>query len=119
MEIKQIHKSQKNSVAPERRDELMKKARKEHDKLVKGMFEFTDAQGGWLDFSYRFFKDEPMTTIRLVHGEICELPQGVVKHLRNTRKKIRTISNVIDPSARGVPSTVTYQSRVNFTPMDL
>jgi len=119
MEIKEFHKKVKNSVAPERRDELLKKARKDHDKLIKGMFEFTDAQGGWLDFSYRFFKDEPLTTMRLVHGEICELPMGVVRHLRNTKKKIRKFTGDLTNIARGVPSNVEVVSRVNFTPVDL
>lgn len=119
MQIKEIRPKQRNTVAPERRDEIFKKARKDHDKLVKGMFEFTDAQGGWLDFSYRFFKDEPLTTIRLTHGEICELPMGVVRHLRNTKKKIRKFVGDLTQVSRGVPNSVELVSRINFTPVDL
>lgn len=111
-------------------EEKIKKLRKEHEKLVKGIFEFTDAQGGWLDFSYRFFPGEPILTIRLTHGEICDLPMGIVKHLNNCYKKVRlfdvngngsTIPDGVQltDSSRGVPSTYTKTSRVRFTPMDM
>lgn len=124
MEIKEYRKSPKNTMLPEKREELLKKLRKEHDKLVKGMFEFVDAQGGWLDFTYRFFKDEPIYTVRLVHGEICELPMGIVKHLNNTYKKVRSFGNAANGLSAGViekgriPTTYTKQSRIRFTPMD-
>lgn len=119
MEVKELIKPKKGVANKEKADELQKKLRKEHEKLVKGMFEFTDAQGGWLDFSYRYFKDEPLRTIRLVHGEICELPMGIVRHLRNTRKKIRKFSGDLTNISRGIPSSVEYTSRVNFTPVDV
>ena len=118
MEIKEISKKSLNRCTPEVYDEKIKKLRKEHEKLVKGMFEFIDAQGGWLDFSYRYFKGDPLMTIRLTHGEICELPMGIIKHLNNTKKKIRTLNPEL-PSHRGVSTTYTTQSRVRFTPMDM
>lgn len=120
MEVKEIHrKSTAPKLPPERFEELVKKMKKEHEKLVKGMFEFIDAQGGWLDFSYRFFKDDPLTTIHLVHGEITELPMGIVKHLNNTKKKIRKMSMELNPNERGMPMQYEVQSRVRFTPMDV
>lgn len=117
MEIKEIHKKPANRLAPEKYDELVKKMRKEHEKLVKGMFEFIDAQGGWLDFCYRWFKGDPLMTIRLVHGEICELPMGIIKHLNNTKKKVRKLSMELGP--RGIGSTFEVQSRVRFTPLEV
>lgn len=119
MRKKTVHKADKSKS-----EELIKKMRKEHEKLVKGMFEFLDAQGGWLDFSYRIFPDEDVMTFHLIHGQIYELPMGVVKHLNNTRKKIRKMGNG-DPTqpgeynGKGVPSTFEVQSRVRFTPVDL
>ena len=103
----------------EKFEDLIKKTRKEHDKMVKGMFEFVDAQGGFLEFTYRFFKGEPLMTIKLVHGEICDLPMGIVKHLNNTYKKVRVFDN--NPNAqglRGLPKTYSKQSRVRFTPIE-
>lgn len=119
MEIVELKRKVKQTADPVKTEELTKKLRKEHERMVKGMFEFIDAQGGWLDFSYRYFKEDPIRTIRLTHGEIVDLPMGIVRHLNNCVKKIRTISPSLDENSRGIPSTVTKQSRVRFTPMDM
>ncbi len=124
MQIKELHLTKKNVVSKERSDEMIKKMRKEHDKPVKGMFEFLDAQGGWIDFTYRIFPGEPILTIRLTHGEICELPMGIVKHLNNTKKKVRKFgmgdaTRGGELPDRGLPSTYEVQSRLRFTPMDV
>ncbi len=119
MQIKEISRTSKKFLTKEKHEELVKKLKKEHEKPVKGMFEFLDAQGGWLDFAYRFFKDDPLYTIRLVHGEITELPMGIVKHLNNTKKKIRKLDAQQDMTTRGIPRSYEVQSRVRFTPMDV
>ncbi len=118
MQIKELSRTAKKFLTKEKYEELAKKLRKEHEKPVKGMFEFLDAQGGWLDFAYRFFKDDPLLTIRLTHGEICELPMGIVKHLNNTKKKIRKLDAQYDQTTRGLPKAYEVQSRVRFTPID-
>jgi hypothetical protein len=124
MEIKSIVKKSFKNPHPEKTAEEVKKLQKEHNKMVKGMFEFVDAQGGWLDFTYRFFKEDPLQTMRLIHGEICELPMGIVRHLNNTYKKIRSFDHSSPEKAaeltkRGVPNTVVKQSRIRFTPMEM
>ncbi len=125
MEIKELKKKQVNTCTPEQYDERIKKLRKDHDRLVKGKFEFTDAQGGWFEFCYRFFKGDPLVTMKLIHGEITELPLGVVRHLNNTVKKVRNFGfgNAQRggelPEGRGLPSTFEIQSRVKFIPVDV
>jgi len=120
MQVKEYRKNIKTKVDKAVVEDMIKKLRKEHEKPVKGMFEFCDAKGGWLDFCYRFFKDDPIYTIRLNHGEICEIPWGIVKHLNNTYKKIRTISpNLDEKGLRGVPMTVEKTSRIRFTPIEV
>jgi len=118
MQVVEIKKKEANKVPQERRDELMKKARKEHEKMIRGQFEFIDAQGGWLDFVYRWFPGDPIQIIKLVHGEIVELPMGIAKHLNNTKKKVRTLGKEL-PEGRGVPSTFEVTSRVRFTPVEV
>lgn len=128
MEIVEIGgKKEKNRMPPEQFEELIKKKRKEADKMIKGMFEFVDAGGGWFDFNYRFFRGEPIYKIRINHGEIVELPMGIVKHLNNTKRKIRVLENenlakVNEQGkqlpVRGVPSSVQYTSRVRFQPLE-
>lgn len=124
MEIKELHKRMAHKLPSDQLVELVKKARKEYDKPCKGMFEFLDAQGGWLEFTERTFKDQPILTIRLTHGEICELPMGIVKRLNNTKKKVRTFGLTNgqlkgELPARGLPTSYEVQSRIRFTPMDV
>lgn len=118
MEITELSRKSKKFLTKEKYEDLTKKLRKEHEKPIKGMFEFIDAQGGWLDFCYRFFKDDPIYSIRLMHGEICELPMGIVKHLNNTVKKIRKPTMQAMPGKRQVLGEYDVVSRVRFTPVE-
>lgn len=100
--------------------EKMDKMRKEGEKMVHGMFEFLDAQGGWLDFSYRFFPGEPCRTVRIIHGEVVDLPMILVKHLNNVYKKVRCMDPELDENGRTKKAgSVTKISRTRFTPMDM
>ena len=125
MEIKQIRRSASKKFDPVKAKELLAALRKEHSPLVKGKFEFIDAGAGFLEFNYRFFPEDLLVTYKLVHGEVCEIPKGLVRHLNNTKKKIRTFG-IVDGSVRGnalpdrgLPSTYETNSRVRFTPVDM
>jgi len=118
MEITELSRKSKKFLTKEKYEDLVKKLRKEHEKPVKGMFEFLDAQGGWMDFCYRFFKDDPIYSIRLQHGEICELPMGIVKHLNNTKKKIRKPTMQAMPGKRQALGEYDVISRIRFTPVE-
>jgi hypothetical protein len=101
-------------------EEKIKKMRKEGEKLVKGMFEFTDAQGGWLDFSYRFFKGDPIRTIKINHGEIVDVPMMLAKHLNNCYKKVRTMPKEFDERGKvKVAGSIMKFTRTRFIPMDM
>ncbi len=123
MEIKEVNGRKFNLPSESERaagKAKMEKMRKEGDKLVKGMFEFLDAQGGWLDFSYRFFPGEPCRTVRIYHGEIVDLPMILVKHLNNVWKKIRSMPKQM--TENGSPMDRPYIERVSrcrFTPMEV
>lgn len=118
MQVLEISRRKYNSATPAQRaevEERIRKMRKEGERLVKGIFEFVDAGGGWLDFSFRFFKDDPIRTFKIIHGETCELPMLLVKHLNNVYKKIRIPGNNLDKDA----PTVTRTSRCRFIPLDM
>ena len=119
MEVREISKKQKNTLPPAERDELVKKRRKEDEKMRKGMFEFLDAQGGWFEFSYRIYPGEAIQLYKFIHGEICDIPMGVVKHLNNTKRKIRRYSLELPDSGQRAPRKFETVSRVRFTPMDV
>ena len=64
-------------------------------------------------------------TYKFVHNEVCEIPMGLVKHLNNTIKKVRTFGTNTGSERgfelpdRGLPSTYETNSRVRFTNVDL
>lgn len=119
VEVREISKKLKNSLPPQEREDLIKKKRKEDDKMVNGMFEFIDAQGGWIEFSYRIYPGEPIQIIKLIHGEICDLPMGIVKHLNNTKRKVRRYNMELPSNGGKAPRTFDVVSRVRFTPMSV
>jgi len=119
MEVRELNKKHKNTMSPAERDELVKKMRKEDDKMRTGMFEFIDAQGGWLEFAYRKYPGEPIQMIKIIHGEICDLPMGLVKHLNNTKKKVRKYSMELPASGGRIPRSYETTSRCRFTPTDV
>lgn len=116
MEVRELNKKPKNTLPPAERDELVKKMRKEDDKIVTGMFEFLDAMGGWLEFAYRKYPGEPIQMIKMIHGEICDLPMGIIKHLNNTKKKIRRYNMELPADGKRPPRSYETVSRVRFTP---
>lgn len=67
---------------------LMDKMRKDGEKLVKGIFEFVEADGGWFNFAYRFFPGA-ISVVKINHGEVVEVPLILAKHLNNVYKKVR------------------------------
>lgn len=122
MQIKEIANRKYNLPSESeksRAKELIEKQRKDGQKMIKGMFEFIDAQGGWLDFSYRFYPGEPVRTIHITHGEIVEIPRDLVKHLNNIYKKVRKMAPELDESGKAIKMGVVERySRTRFTPID-
>jgi len=119
MEVVEINKKQKKTLPPLERDALVKKMRAEDDKIRTGMFEFLDAQGGWLDFSYRKYPGESIKIIHIIHGEICDLPMGIIRQLNNTKKKVRRYNLELPSNGGKVPRTYDTTSRCRFTPTDV
>src|ERR1700731_540324 len=118
MEVREISKSIKKSLPATEREVLVKKSRAEDDKIRTGMFEFLDAQGGWLEFSYRKYPGESIKIIKLIHGEICDLPMGIIRHLNNTKKKVRRYNLELPSAGTRPPRSYETISRVRFTPTD-
>lgn len=120
MEIRELHKKKTNTMPAVEREKLVKEQRAADDKIRTGMFEFLDAQGGWLDFTYRKYPGESIKMIRLTHGEICDLPMGIIRHLNNTKKKVRRYNLQLALDSNGkTPRSFEVISQVRFTPMDV
>lgn len=118
MKVEEMIKKTPKTAQKAEMDEAIKKLRKEYSKLVKGKFEFTEAVGGWLEFTYKFFPGEPIQKYTITHGEICELPLGVVKILNNCVKKVRKY-DMSSPAGMGkMPKSFSTESRLKFTPSE-
>lgn len=113
---------EKKQLLPQEYEEKLKKMKKEHEKLVKGRFEFSDANGGFLEFSHRIFPGYPIQTITINHGEICELPMGIVKQINNCVHKVRKYDMTQIPNdgpmIGRMPRAYSIDSRCKFVPVD-
>ena len=120
MQVKELHKKTNNTKSKVEVEAMIKALRKEDEKLIKGQFEFVEAEGGFFEFSYRMYPGDAIQTFQLIHGEICEIPFGIVKHLNGTKKKIRRYKDVEQPPTGNVKVPRTYEttSRVRFVPVD-
>lgn len=119
MQVMEYSKQAKHNKPKQEIEDLIKKMRKEDEKLVKGKFEFVEADGGFFEFTYRFYPGL-IQKFTLIHGEICDLPLGLVKHLNNTYHKIRKYMNVEQPSNGAIVTPMTFEtrSRIRFVPVD-
>ena len=118
MQISETRSRHINTITSEQRAaaaEKIKKMQKDGEKLVCGIFEFVDAQGGWFDFSYRFYPGEPIRTVKIIHGEKIDIPRDLAKHLNNCYKKVRIPRYNADQGK----DEVTKTARVRFTPVDI
>jgi len=121
MKIIEVNKKITKTANSQHVEERIKKEKKEYYRPMKGRFEFLDAQGGWVDFTDRPFPNEPIMQYHIDHGEICELPAGLVKRLNNTKKIVRGYDmNCEDPNKQygRIPPVVDKISRVNFIPTE-
>ena len=119
MEITEYKKQTRNTVTKEKSDEMIRALRKRDEQMVNGLFEFIDAQGGWIEFSYRFYPGEPLRTVKIAHGEIVDVPRHLMIHLNNTYKKVRYLDENLDSKGkRGVPTKFNKISRIRFIPLN-
>ena len=120
MKVIELSRKNKNMKPKAEVETMIKQMRKEDEKLVKGQFEFPEAEGGFFKFSYKIYPGDPIQTFELIHGEICTIPMGIVKHLNSTKKKIRRFKNVEQPPSGPVVTPMTYEtiSRVRFIPSE-
>jgi hypothetical protein len=118
MEIKELQKKQTNKMPPAELAALIKKKRTEDEKMIRGKFEFTDAQGGWFEFANRIYPGELIKVIKIFHGEVCELPMGIVRLINNCVRKVRRYNLELPAHGGKTPRTYDTVSRIKFVPVD-
>lgn len=92
---------------------------KEGGKVRKCLFEFVEAQGGYFDFSYRFYPGEAVQRVRINHGEVIDIPEDLMRHLNNVYKKVRMMRKEADiGTGKSDSDHVIKTSRIRCIPMD-
>ena len=117
----ELNRKKTNTKSRSEVEEMIKKMRKEYNVMVKGQFEFVDAEGGFFEFTERMFPGDNIQTIQLIHGEICEIPMGLAKRLNNTKQIISRYKDVEQAPNGPIrpPRTIETKSRVRFVPVDV
>ena len=117
----ELNRKKTNTKSRAEVEEMIKKMRKEYNVMVKGQFEFVDAEGGFFEFTERMFPGDNIQTIQLIHGEICEIPMGLAKRLNNTKQIISRYKDVEQAPNGPIrpPRTIETKSRVRFVPVDV
>lgn len=94
------------------------KSQRDKDReLVRGVFRYHEVPGGFLEFSFRKWKEDPIEYYKLDDGEICTLPYGVAKHL-NTNLAYPIHSYVMDKDGKPIQSAKTMIRRCTFQSLD-
>lgn len=120
MRVKEHNPKIRNTKSKKEVEEIIAKRRKEDEKMIKGHFEFIEAEGGFFEFTYKIYPGDPIRTVQIIHGEICELPLGIMKILNNSRQKVSRYKNVEQATSGPIrpPRTIETKSRMKFIPVE-
>ena len=80
MRVIELSSKKKNTKPKAEVEAMIKNMAKEDEKMVKGMFEFVEAEGGFFEFTYKIYPGRPIQTFQFVHGEIATTRQNRVKN---------------------------------------
>ena len=67
-------------IKKETRPNLQQQRDKDRE-IVKGIFKFYEVPGGFLEFVYRKYKQDPVEKFSMFDGQVYSIPLGVAKHL--------------------------------------
>lgn len=98
-------------------NDRIKEQQREESRIVKGRFQCFQPVGGSVSFSFKKYKDDPVTTYNMKDGEIYEIPLSVARHLnQNCKYPINTLA-MNDNGTQRVDAG-RWVSRVSFTPLE-
>lgn len=98
-------------------NDRIKDQQKEESRIVKGRFQCFQPVGGTVQFSFKKYKDDPVTTYTMKDGEIYEVPLSVARHLnQNCRYPVNALSMNADGSQK--TDVGRYVPRMSFTPLE-
>lgn len=87
--------------------------RQRDKRLVKGVFQCHQPQGGSVKFSFKAYKGNPVETYEFHHGKTYEIPLAVAKHL-NENCNYPVYSEVLGPDGLRSTDVSKRVQRFNF-----
>ena len=82
----------------------MEKKKKDDEKVVKAQYFNKDGGSERLERPYMMYAGQPITMWRFFHGEIYDVPKGLVDDVNSPTKVLKQRSGLLD--AKGVPTEV-------------
>lgn len=74
----------------------MEKKKKESERIVKAQYLNKDGVNERLERPYMMWAGQPITMWRFLHGEIYEVPKGLVDDVNDPNKRTRKRSGLLD-----------------------
>ena len=118
--VKEILTSKREKLLPEAKkkaSDLIEAARKEDEKMVKGIFKNIESPGGDLTFAYRSYKQEPIRVYEFIDGESYTIPLGVARHI-NRQCKYSKSAHLVDKEGRPMIGSGKPTQRYEFVSTD-
>jgi hypothetical protein len=85
--------------------------------LVTGRFTFNECPGGILNFSYRKYKGDKLSSYSLKDGEIYKIPRGVASHLVKTGK-YKVHEHATNEIGKSIYRVSSEKQRYNFESLE-
>lgn len=95
----------------------LKEQREQDKKLVTGVFRFDEIKGGYMKFSYKKYKEDPIETFEFYDGEKYTIPRGVAKHL-NQNVWYEVHANTMNEDGVSVKSSGRKVDRCSFQSLE-
>lgn len=116
-EINVVNKGKLSAEEKKKTSDLIEKARKEDEKLVKGIFKNLEAPGCETTFSYRAYKGEPIRVYTLEDGKEYTIPFGVAKHV-NRQCRYKKNKYLVDADGKSMIGADKPFERYQFVSTD-
>jgi hypothetical protein len=89
----------------------------EEKRMVRGRFDYKECPGGVMEFSYRKYKQDPLTKYSLKDGEVYTIPLYVARHL-NKECSFPTYTFKNDEAGRPQTTVAERVHRTGFQSLD-
>lgn len=95
----------------------MEKKRKEDERIVKAQYFNKDGAGERLERPYMMWEGQPITTWRFLHGEIYDVPKGLVDDVNSPHKRTKKRSGLIGANGQPLETDEFDESQHRFSPV--